>query len=446
MTNRVVVPAVVLGLAGTLPCAGQVVFDPPERLTDGAAQYQLSRNPGAAMAFGPDGRLHATYWSGAFATSLGSPSFVYYQNWTPGTGWSQAEVVDNSVIDVGDGPQHFGGRHPSLAIGADGAVTVVWHDHRHCDPAPPANGIDNLEIYADRRPAGGAFSDTDIRLTNTDAPHLGDNGYMANIAAHPDGTLSVMWYDFHADGDSVSDLYVLHSDTDGVFDTGTPITSNRVTFAADRDTGGDGPVAYTMPDIAVDAGGEVFAVWTSGTGGPAPVYFSAVPNPAAALAETELLASGGGFFDPPRLAVGGDGALWVATTRVTGTERDVVLLRRPAGATAWEVPALLAGAPGVREESPAIAFAPDGTLHAAWIDGRDGTHVYHATVDTATGSATAETRVTPSPGDYARVSVTVDPQGNPVILYEQVNSFISSDIWFARAAGMSAARGWDLYR
>jgi hypothetical protein len=250
----------ILGIQGIATSGwSQTFFAAPEKLTDGSEKFQLSRYPSKAMGFDSQGRLHITYWAGGFATSPATPSAVYYQNWTVEDGWSTREFIDDSFFDDGSGPVKYGGRHPSLAITPDNTVWIAWHDHRHCNPDPPGNGIDNIEVYADRRPANGSFSSTDLRLTTTSAPHFGDNAYLPRIVARPDGGVSVLWYDFHVDG-FVSDMFVKHSDSSGNFDLAEPILSMRITNQDDRPGSGFSKPAYSIPDFACDGAGNLFGI------------------------------------------------------------------------------------------------------------------------------------------------------------------------------------------
>jgi predicted metalloendopeptidase len=71
---------------------------------------------------------------------------------------------------------------------------VAWHDYRHATAA--GNWMDNTEIYADRRPAGGAFSALDLRLTATAAGGLGDKASRRN-SPPTRCRIHLAWYDFH---------------------------------------------------------------------------------------------------------------------------------------------------------------------------------------------------------------------------------------------------------
>jgi len=418
----------------------QPLFAPPLQLTDSIRPYQLSRNPNSAMAFDSIGTLHITYWSGFFATSPTEPAYVYYQSWTEADGWSTQEFIDDSYYDDGSGLEKFGGRHPTIAVAPDDSVWVAWHDHRHCNPDPPGNGIDNIEIYADHKPFGGSFSSTDLRLTTTNAGHLGDNGYTARVAVAPTGRVSVLWYDFSFDG-GVSDIFVKHSDNVGNFNLVETLDDMRLTNLNDRTPG----LAYSIPDVTVDSTGQMLAIWTSGFGGAAPVYFTPVPNPQAIVSETTIVTGTGAYFDPAKITTAPNGDVWVFYTRRAGTEQDIMAMKRPFGSSSFESPITLHNTLGVIEQAVDAEVDSSGNLHVVWIDERSGRHIYYGVFDPAVPGFTDELQVTTSPDTYRRVTIQLGDSDRPHILYDVEHSSTSGDVWFVAPQEPAAATQWNQY-
>ncbi|MBX3729673.1 MAG: hypothetical protein KF858_10855 [Candidatus Sumerlaeia bacterium] len=426
----------------TTPAPAATLFSAPQVITDGAAPYRLARNPNRTLAFDSASRLHLVYWSGAFLeTSIAEPSYVYHREWTAGAGWSPQVSIDDSTIDSGSGPQHVGGRHPSLALTPDDTVWVVWHDHRHTNEA--GNNINNLEIYADRKPAGGSFLAGDIRIsTTTNTSIAGDNGYAARVAALPDGTIAVVWYDFTRGLGNNADIYVRHSDTTGNF-VGTPAMEDlRLTDAAAQGA----LFAYSIPDVTVDAAGKLLAVWTAGFGGAAPVYFAAIPQPPAPVTVETLRTQTAGYDDAAKIVTAPNGDVWIVFTDRTGGGHDVRALRRPASSTAFEGPIAFAASPTHIERHGALAVADDGAVHLAWVDERDGVHVYHARFAPGTWALEEETRLTTESGLYVRPALALDGDGRPhVVFEEEIGSGVGA-IHHVRAVETASARGWELYQ
>lgn len=419
--------------------AEPALFNAPEKLTGSDAKYRMSRNPSRNLAVDSRGHLHFVYWSGGDVTTPSQTSTVSHREWTPGGGWQAPEIVDDSFVDLGAGPQRMGGRNPSLAILADDTAVVAWHDHRHCNPDLPFNSINNIEIYLDKKISNGMFGNTDTRLTNTTAAHLGDNGYLPRILARGDGSLAVTWYDYN-DGGTVSDLYIALSDTAGVFPA-EPLSARRLTNRGDR----GGTPEYTVPDIAEDGSGDLFITWGTGSGGAGESFSASVPVPTGTVAPTSLATSTGAFFDPARAVSSPDGSIWQAYTDRTGGEFDIALARR---SSASAVPAFnirVLAAVGVHESDPDLAFDAAGNGHLVWVDDAEGQNVWHARI-ASDGTVSDRTRVTPTAGPWARPVVALDGNGRAWVAFEEDTSSTSGALWIASEVGALSAvtAGWEM--
>jgi hypothetical protein len=339
-------------------------------------------------------------------------------------------VVDHAL----QGATRIGARHPSLAIAPDDAVWIAWEDHRH--GSSTFSYIDNNEVYANSKPAGGSFAASDIRLTTSTAGPPGDNAYTPKIVSLGDGRLSVLWYDFTANFD-VADLYLKTSSNAGVFDTGESMASMRLT----NETARSGAPSFTVPDVAVDASGTLHVTWATGEGAIADLYYGSV-TPGGTLSQQLLAAGVASYFDPPRIAVAPGGDVWIANG--DGTNK-VTLRRKPAASSTWDSPIDIATqtAPSA---GPTMAFADSGDLHLAWVDERSGSHVYHALF--SGGSLTDEQAVTITSGEYARPVVLLDAQENPFLLYEvKSNAALpGGDLWFVQPDVPTAVWSWESYQ
>lgn len=410
-------------------------FAVPEKLTDGMANYRLSRTPGKVMAFDTLGNLHVVYWSGGIETKpVTSPSFIYHRLRPPGGAWSPQVSIDDSFIGV----DKIGGRHPSLAIDPDDTVHVVWHDHRHS--TAPA-WIDNLEIYMDSRPAAGSFSATDLRLTNSTAVHLGDNGFTPQIAAEASGRLHVVWYDFNQDF-NFSDIYLLASDLSGVFTTASPVATAQLTDASTR---GANP-SYTLPDIAVDAAGTRHLVWVRGFATGADLYYASVASGSGSTTEQLLSPAATDFLDPPKIEVAQNGDVWIVYGEESGTpdsSEDVILLRKRAGQASFDPP-IAAVARAGRQFAPDFVIDDAGLVHLVWVEKvASGTSVRYGVYDPNAGALTREMTVTDGSGPWARPSLALGADGFAYVVFEQ-DDLLGGDIWFA-VNNKSGARDWTAY-
>lgn len=430
--------AATLTMPVAMICPAQPVgFTAPERVTASEALYRLSRTADQLMAVDSEGVLHFTYWSGGLATTPGTPSFVFYRSWRPNAGWSPQVAIDDSTF----GANHVGGRHPCLAVTDSDDVWVVWHDHRHSIPG--GNWINNTEIYADRKPKGGTFSSTDIRLTTTSAAHAGDNGYAPRIAAAPDGALNVVWYDYTADR-FLSDLYLKTSDITGQFDPGEPIASLALTHGPVR----GGSPSFTVPALAIDGMGTRHLVWGSGLGIETDLYYGEVPAGGTSVSESVIAAGGADFNDPPHIGVSPAGDVWVAFGNGAGPGgENVTLMRRGAGQAGFDAPIEIAP-DAARQYAPDMAFDSQGNIHLVWIDERQGRRVLYGVYDPSLAAFVVEEPLTGTPGMWSRPSIESNAEDNLYVVWEEEVSSTQGAIWFSTTRGpdVSGVSGWELYR
>lgn len=424
-----------------VPFVAALDFTPPEKITDGSRKYGISRVSNGIMDFDSSGTLHACYWSGGLETNLENPSYVYYRNWNAASGWSAEEAIDDSESDG----QHIGGRHPSLALTADGGVWVAWHDHRHGIAGQGSNFINNLEIYADHRPPEGSFSSSDLRLTDAT-----DNGYVPRLAATPGSdSLTLAWHDFHFDSE-ISDIFLRRWDAGAGLPAGEGMSDWRLTSAPSR--GGD-PPAFNVADLAVASSGAVHLVWNVGFSPLDTDYgdlYYAELAPGASMASVERVgADANSFFFPAHLTLAPDGDLWLIYGDNSSGKENVVLRRRAAGATAFEAPIAVTHA-NVRQYAPDAEVDAEGIVHLCWVDKRGGEqHIYYGQVEAATGALLLEMPVTLSDGPWTRPSLALDDAGLAYILYEESSSLTSGDIWFVRQSRPDSSvrpDHWQSYR
>ncbi len=310
------------------------------------------------------------------------------------------------------------------------------------------NWIDNVEIYADRKPQGGEFSAADLRVTTTNAGGMGDNGYTPRIAAGPSGRITIAWYDFTANA-SASDLYLKTSDSSGAFNWGEAISACRLTNELDR----GGSPSFTVPDLAIGPDGARHLVWNAGEGSGENLYYAEVSAGGESTTQIvfgpRVIAAGGSdFYEPAHVAAAPNGDVWVAFGDETYAPNEkITLLRRRAGAADFDTPIAIDPVSAARQTQPDLKIDALGRVHLAWIDARAGTHVYYALYDPSAAQVVESRPVTAESGEYARPSLALDRSGRPFILFERSLGAMSGDIWFAAPATPASAneREWRLY-
>lgn len=426
-----------IALTAPAPAWSQVLFLPEEEVSVEAGRINLARNADRSLAQDDTGTLHAVYYQGNSTTTPSSPSRVLYRAWTPSGGWGSELVVDDSYVGAATSGQRVGGREPSIVVDSTGTATVFWHDHRHSSSA--GNWIDNIEIYADRKPAGGTFSATDLRITNTNTGALSDNGYSPQAYLAPGGQIEVTWYDFHFDGDN-SDLFLLTT-APCAAPSGQPMADTRVTIHS-----GSRP-AYSQPS-SVTTGATTHFVWTTGFSTTGDLYYGQKSPWSAPLTETLLATDASSFFDPPHLTRGPDDSVWIAwADKRFGSSEEIYLRRRPAGGPDF-LPEIRVTNNSARQYQPDIEIDGDGNVHLAWVDERHGNpEIYYGFLDdTGPAPIVQEQRVTADAGDSTRPCLLVGPEDTVYLMWEDDRSG-QKRIYFTRGAPPSSVGGdWRHYR
>lgn len=347
--------------------AWAIELEPVIEIAEPNGIVEFTRNTRGQAVVDSQGQVHLVYT--LKNTNAASQMVHVFYRRLNGINVSEAELVDSGTVG--------GGREASLAIDAQDRLHAVWHDHRHGSAS--GNYVDNIEIYYARRTATETFLNTNHRLTQTQASHKGDNGYVPKIMADPVGRLWIAWYDFHPTG-SNSVICLAGSDSQGLFPTITDIAPYQVTQPPTEGVN----FADWLPSMALDAGGAFNLIWgrREGYTGVMDLYTSTVRpdgtvSPASVISET-----GGTFLDPPRLAYNakGDKAL---VYPVSQTTRDTRLAYHawPAGQS-WKSPVFVELG-GFHYTQPDVAVDRQGNAYIAWEDDREGLFwsIYLAKVD-----------------------------------------------------------------
>jgi hypothetical protein len=327
-----------------------VEFDKEYVLYRGEDAVEFSRNPQNSIGVDSGGRIHLAYFIPDQSSSSPDNRIMYL---TVENGETSSPVrVDSTAMG--------GGRHPSLVIDSKDAVHVVWQDYRHTTAT--GNYIDNIEIYYDSTSIDGRFALEDLRLTDTNASHKGDNGYVPNIAIGNDNRIHVTWYDYTSNGNN-ADIYLQSSDVNGVFPIQSGIEDFRITNVHEN------PADYTsnwLPDVCTIPDGSVYVVWGFLTGwqGTFELQGRAV-SADGALGDIDVIApKGSNFSDPPRLAVDKKGNMAIVYSVYTDGMYQVDIQYKPMDGM-WS-DAVRVNDGTMDSAQPSIAFDSKGDAHLVW--------------------------------------------------------------------------------
>jgi len=160
---------------------------------------------------------------------------------------------------------------------------------------------------------------------------------------------------------------------------------------------GSGGLADINPVLAVDSDNNVHAVWRALVDGHPQVFYGRYTG-AAGWGTPEQLTTEASQKKTPLIAVDAADNLQVVFTDSrdsgVGIHDEIYYKKKPAGGR-WSGDTRLSVAVDSDSQAPHLACAPDGNLHLAWEDDRDGNfEIYYRCFAAATGAWGPEERLT----------------------------------------------------
>lgn len=400
--------------------AAAVEFDAPIVLVESEQAIEFARNPRGAMGVDAQGQVHLVYSTPNDETPGGLILYVLY---------AQGQVQAMEQVD--NGP--LGGKHPFMDVSVDGDIAVVWQDYRNTTAV--GNYIDNIEIYLDSMTVDGAFLDSDIRISHTNATHNGDNGYTPALSISPNGTAYVTWYDFSLDGNN-SNIYVRSSSSG--FEDVIGIEPFRITG---QDKGGE-LTSHWMPDIAGTEDGA-YVVWGVQENFQSYLRLQGrMVHADGTLGEVEeIVQDASTFFDPPRVITNKQSDVLLAfSQRVDGLNH--VYLKRRNSSGEWSQAVRIDD--GSLSASQLSMVNAGETLYAVWQEDLGGIYqIAFGVINADTlkvvertylsgdfdDARTPTIAIQPLANGYGQLSVAWierDDEGNrSIILHQELQSVVS---------------------
>jgi len=193
------------------------------------------------------------------------------------------------------------------------------------------------------------------------------DGLGYNLVRTPAGVIVLTHHNY------LDDIVVERS-TDGGRTFTAPVPVNDVPGAAHRPFG----KRFAMPWIAVDTAGAVYVAWPDDRAGDLDIYVDRSLDGGVTWG-TDVLVNDVPTGDQwmPTLVVDADGVLHMIWEDARAGDFDVYYASSSDGGQSWSPDLLIttARSPAVWDRPGdylALAAGPDGTIHAAWTDGRDG--------------------------------------------------------------------------
>ena len=265
--------------------------------------------------------------------------------------------------------------------------------------------------------------------------------YVPSIAVDASGNAYAVWEDRRA-GSYDDDIYFSYRPAGGSWGTNVKVNDDA------------GVARQEQPSIAVDPGGNAYAVWLDHRVDWLDVYFSYRPAGGSWGQNTRVNDVLGSVSGKPSIAVDRSGNAYAVWTDSRGSGNRIYFSYRPAGGS-WGSNVQVNDSAG---RSPGIAVDWSGNAYAVWA--KEGGGDVYFSYRPAGGSWGTSSRVNDEPGqafENYEVSIAVDPSGNAHVLWEDFRNDLDGDIYSSyRPAGGSwtgnvrvnddGGAGWQYYQ
>ncbi len=320
-----------------------------------------------------------------------------------------------AVVDLSTAGQSA--KDPQLAVGSDGAITVIWLR---------SNGSHDI-VQARTRPAGSnTFSAAeDLSVAGQDAyfPQLA-------VAAGAAGATTVIWT--RSNGSN----RIVQART-------RPAGSS--TFSAAENLSTVGQDAYG-PQLAVGSDGATTVVWNRSNGSHLIVQASTRPAGSPTFSAAVSLSAVGQHSYEPQVAVaaGVNGATTIIWTRNDAVSRFIQVRTRPAGSGTFSAVVDLSAA-GQNAYHPEVAVAADGATTVLWRHDNSSSDsiIQVRTRPAGSGTFGAVVDLSAVGQDAYSHQLAVAADGATTVVWERSNGSNSIIQASTRAAGSSVFYGTE---
>ncbi|HEV2489900.1 MAG TPA: PKD domain-containing protein [Candidatus Acidoferrales bacterium] len=369
------------------------------RSTDGGATFSAAMNLSQTSGFSFNPRIAVDGKGGVNVvwedSTPGNTVIMFSRSTDGGVTFSTAVNVSNSTASAGS---------PEVAADANGNLFVVWE-----------NDSQNLGILFSRSTDGGATFSAPIFLSTNTAGSV-----TPQIAADLNGNLSVVWED---DFNGASDISFSES-----VDHGTTFsTPKSLSLNIGNSVG---------PQIALDLSGNIDVVWTNNSPGHFDAFFTRSADKGATFSIPQNLSNGTGDANTPQVAVDAGGninAVW-SDNVPPDTNPDIYYARSSDGG------ATFSGAQNVSNNTgfsanPWLTVDAGANINVGWEDNTPGNQdIFFARSINAGATFSTPQDISNDSGMSIAVQMSADKNGNINATWQDNTPGISQ-IFFSRLAG-----------
>lgn len=280
---------------------------------------------------------------------------------------------------------------PQIAINAGGEAVAVWESF---------NGANSI-IQGAARPPGGAFSPL------PDLSVAGKSASQPQIAIDPAGEAIAVWQ--RSDG------------TSSIIQSAARSAGGAFSAPADLSVGGPEPAKprdASQPQVAIDAAGGAVAVWRRFNGANT-ITQEAVRPPGGAFSAAADLSAAGRDVSVPQIAINPGGEAVAVWQGSNGLDTIIQGAARPSGGSFSALPDLSAA--GRDASQPQVAIDPAGEAIAVWQRSDGNNTIVQSAARLPGGAFAASPDLSVAGRDANAPQVAVDPAGEAAAIWERSN-------------------------
>ncbi|HET9082881.1 MAG TPA: hypothetical protein VFN41_00650 [Candidatus Limnocylindrales bacterium] len=232
---------------------------------------------------------------------------------------------------------------------------------------------------------------------------------LPDIGVGPSGAAIAVWQDYRAS--PTSDPFAQIDIFASRWDPGTGAWSTNVRVN-DTATG-----QQFKPAVAVDSNDNAYAVWVDRRNGRSDIYASKRSASSGTWGANARVNSTTKFDtqDYPAIAVSPAGDVIAVWYRVANHKSNLWASRLAAGSATWGPEIRITSNQSTQKQGPRVAFGPNGTAHAVWMDPAVGNaDIWYSALAAGSSTWSANTRVSDDPGSAFQgpTDIGVDGGGN----------------------------------
>jgi hypothetical protein len=295
---------------------------------------------------------------------------------------------------------------PSIAVDVSGNAHAAWADPR----------TSHYDIFYSHRPTGESWA-PNMKVSDDTSPVYQD---CPSIAVDSGGNAYAVWTGAQCLMCSEWDVYFSYRPAGGNWQANSKVNDDA------------GTAGYTPPSVAVDAGGNAYAVWSDSRNGNADIYFSYRPAGGAWGANVKVNDDAGttGQYRGA-IAVDANGNAYAVWEDWRNGNADIYFSNRPVGGV-WGANVKVNDETGTAGNAPSVAVDASGNGYAIWQDWRNGNSDIFFAHRPAGGAWGANVKVNDDVGTASQIeaAIAVDANGNAYAVWEDWRNG-NADIYFS---------------